>query len=181
LTTNDKRNTIYYLNKIDEVFIMELFNILKSNKLFDGLNDEEVGKVAEICNKKEYDVGSVIFNEGSNGTGMYILVEGQVDIQMSMGIDDEPSTVHVIHEREVFGELSLVDRIPRSATARSAGKSVAFLLEADKFKDLSRNNTRIGYIVMRNIAHIVSSRLRKTNIKYTESLIWEKLSSDLNE
>jgi CRP/FNR family cyclic AMP-dependent transcriptional regulator len=160
---------------------MELFNILKSNILFKGLNDEEVNLIASTCYEKKYEGGTIIFKEQSKGTGMFILLKGQVDIQMSMGIDEEPVTVHVIREGEVFGELSLVDAAPRSATARAAGEVIAFILEAEKFENLSRENSRIGYTVMRNIALIVTARLRETNIKYTESLIWEKLSSDINE
>lgn len=160
---------------------MELFAILKSNDLFKGLSDDDVNQIAEICEKNVFKAGSIIFKEQSKGTGMYILVKGKVDIQMSMGIDDEPATVHVIKEGEVFGELSLVDKAPRSATARAGIESIAFVLEANRFEELNQKNSCIGFIVMRNIARIVSSRLRKTNIKYTESLIWESLCSDIEE
>ena len=97
---------------------------------------------------------------------------------MSMGIDSELATVHVIKEGEVFGELALVDKAPRSASTKVAGDSKTFLLEADSFEKLCADNYRIGFVVMRNLAKIVTSRLRETNIKYTESLIWEQLSSD---
>lgn len=160
---------------------MELTDVLKTNQVFKGLTDEEVKHIAEICCEKKYDGGSIIFEEKSKGSGMYILVQGQVDIQMTMGIDDEPATVHVIREGEVFGELSLVDRTPRSATAKTAGPSSVFILEADRFDELCNKNHRIGLIVMKNIARIVTSRLRETNIKYTESLIWERLSTNLDE
>lgn len=157
---------------------MELFEILRGNEIFKGLNDEEVKKVAEICYKREYKNGTIIFEENSTGSEMYILIEGKVDIQMSMGIDDL-ATVHIIEAGEIFGELSLVDRGQRSATIKAAGDAVAFILEADRFERLVDDNYRIGYIVMGNIARIVSIRLRERNIKYTESLIWERLSSKI--
>jgi CRP/FNR family cyclic AMP-dependent transcriptional regulator len=158
---------------------MELLEILKDNEIFKGLNDEEVKEVAGICYKKEYKNGSIIFEENSKGSEMYILIEGKVDIQMSMGIASDLATVHIIEAGEIFGELTLVDRGLRSATTKAAGDAVAFILEADKFERLINDNYRIGYIVMRNIARIVSTRLRERNIKYTESLIWERLSSKL--
>jgi CRP/FNR family cyclic AMP-dependent transcriptional regulator len=157
---------------------MELFTILKNNKIFSGLTDEEIKSIVIICSEQKFDGGSIIFEENSKGSGMYILVKGQVDIQMCMGADDELATVHVIHEGEVFGELSLVDRAPRSATAKAAGHSLAFVLDADRFDELCEKNSHIGLIVMRNIAQIVTARLRETNIKYTESLIWERLDAD---
>lgn len=156
---------------------MELLEILKGNEIFKGLNDVEVKEVAEICYKREYKNGSIIFEENSMGSEMYILIEGKVDIQMSMGIETDLATVHIIKAGEIFGELSLVDRGPRSATTKAVGDAVAFILEADKFERLVDANYRIGYIVMGNIARIVSIRLRERNIKYTESLIWERLSS----
>jgi CRP/FNR family cyclic AMP-dependent transcriptional regulator len=157
---------------------MELFNILKNNKIFSGLTDGEIKSIVAICSEQKFDGGSIIFEENSKGSGMYILVKGQVDIQMCMGADDELATVHVIHEGEVFGELTLVDRATRSATAKAAGPSLAFVLDADRFDKLCEENYRIGLIVMKNIAQIVTARLRETNIKYTESLIWEKLGED---
>ncbi|MBN1798091.1 MAG: cyclic nucleotide-binding domain-containing protein [Spirochaetales bacterium] len=160
---------------------MDLIKILKNNQIFRGLNDEELQEIAKICYEKEFSNGSIIFDEDSSGTGMYILVKGQVDIQMNMGIETELATVHVIKEGEVFGELSLVDKAPRSATTKAAGDSIAFILESEKFENLCRTNAHIGFVVMKNIAEIVSARLRETNIKYTESLIWERLSSDSNE
>jgi CRP/FNR family cyclic AMP-dependent transcriptional regulator len=157
---------------------MDLVNILRNNQIFNDLNDEELQEIAKICYEKKFSNGDVIFKEGSSGTGMYILAKGQVDIQMSMGIESELATVHVIKEGEVFGELSLVDKVSRSATTKAAGDSVTFILESEKFENLCNANAHIGFIVMKNIAEIVSSRLRETNIKYTESLIWEKLSED---
>lgn len=157
---------------------MELIEILKNNAIFKGLTDQEIQKLADICYEKEYKTGELIFEDNSVGSAMYVIIKGQVDIQMNMGMDDELATVHVIKEGEIFGELSLVDRAPRSAAAKAAGVTKTFILEADKFDKLVQNNSHIGYIFMRNIAHIVSSRLRETNIRYTESLIWERLSSD---
>jgi CRP-like cAMP-binding protein len=72
-----------------------------------------------------------------------------------------------------------VDRAPRSATAKAAGNSRTFLLDADQFDKLIKKNSHIGFVIMKNIARIVVTRLRETNIKYTESLIWEKLGSNI--
>jgi CRP/FNR family transcriptional regulator, cyclic AMP receptor protein len=158
---------------------MDLLNALAKCAIFKGLDDGEMHSVAAICQEKDYANGAIIFNESSRDCGMYILVQGQVDIQMTLGIDSAPATVHVIRDGEVFGELSLVDRAPRSATAKSAGDSRTFVLEADAFESLVKTNSHIGYVVMKNIARIVTTRLRDTNIKYTESLIWTRLSSSI--
>jgi CRP/FNR family cyclic AMP-dependent transcriptional regulator len=165
--------------KRDKETCMDLFDALSSNQIFKGLDNEEVKEIALTCSEKNYPNGAVIFTETSSDCGMYILVSGQVDIQMNIGIDTELATVKVIHEGEVFGELSLVDRAPRSAAAKAAGDSKTYHLNADKFDELVAKNSRIGFVVMKNIAKIVSSRLRETNIKYTESLIWEKLTSTI--
>jgi CRP-like cAMP-binding protein len=158
---------------------MDLLNALAKCEIFKGMDGSEIKSVAGICQEKDYANGSIIFNEASGDCGMYILVQGQVDIQMTLGIDSAPATVHVIRDGEVFGELSLVDRAPRSATAKSAGDSKTFVLEADAFENLVKTNSHIGYVVMKNIARIVTTRLRETNIKYTESLIWTRLSSSI--
>lgn len=157
---------------------MELFNAIKNSEIFSGLTDEEVQEIAGICNEKAYGNETIIFEEKSTGSEMYILCKGKVDIQTNIGLDTELATVHVIREGEIFGELSLIDQAPRSATAKAAGDAQVFILELDKFEKLVKSNYHIGYVIMKNIAQIVSARLRERIVKYTESLIWKELSAD---
>ncbi len=159
---------------------MELFNAIKNSEIFSGLTDEEIEEIAGICNEKTYDNETIIFEEKSTGSEMYILCRGKVDIQTNIGLDTELATVHVIKEGEIFGELSLIDRAPRSATANAAGDAQVFILELNEFEKLVESNYRIGYVIMKNIAQIVSTRLRERIVKYTESLIWKELSADMD-
>jgi CRP-like cAMP-binding protein len=59
---------------------MEPFEILKDNEILKGLNEEEVKEIAEICIRKEYKNGSIIFEENRKDSEMYIPLEGKADM-----------------------------------------------------------------------------------------------------
>jgi CRP/FNR family cyclic AMP-dependent transcriptional regulator len=63
--------------------------------------------------------GEVIFEEGSVGRHMYVVVSGRVDIRMKAGGGDV--VVATLGKGDLFGEMALVDSLPRSASAIAAG------------------------------------------------------------
>ena len=63
--------------------------------------------------------GDVIFGEGSVGKHMYVVVSGRVDIRMKAG--DGEAGVATLGKGELFGEMALVDSLPRSASAIAVG------------------------------------------------------------
>lgn len=63
--------------------------------------------------------GDVIFGEGSVGKHMYVVVSGRVDIRMKAG--DGEAVVATLGKGELFGEMALVDSLPRSASAIAVG------------------------------------------------------------
>jgi CRP/FNR family cyclic AMP-dependent transcriptional regulator len=68
---------------------------------------------------KSFGNGEVIFEEGSVGRHMYVVVSGQVDIRMKAG--EGEAVVATLGKGELFGEMALVDSLPRSASAVAVG------------------------------------------------------------
>jgi CRP/FNR family cyclic AMP-dependent transcriptional regulator len=68
---------------------------------------------------KSFGNGEVIFEEGSVGKHMYVVVSGRVDIRMKAG--DGDAVVATLGKGDLFGEMALVDSLPRSASAVAAG------------------------------------------------------------
>jgi CRP/FNR family cyclic AMP-dependent transcriptional regulator len=68
---------------------------------------------------KSFGNGEVIFAEGSVGRHMYVVVSGRVDIRMKAG--DGEAVVATLGKGDLFGEMALVDSLPRSASAIAAG------------------------------------------------------------
>ncbi len=113
------------------------------------MSSGEVGKV--------YSDGEIIFEEGEQGNCIYVIQSGKVRIIKK----DSPGqhTIAVLETGELFGEMALFDKLPRSATARALGD--ARILSMDKkrlFAGISRDPT----LAFKTL-EAVSGRIRKLN------------------
>ena len=69
--------------------------------------------------------------------------------------------------------VALVDRGVRSATATCEGPCEILYLDRKKLTELFKRNYRIGYVVLDNLARLMATRLRKTNLQLVASVCWE--------
>lgn len=105
----------------------------------------------------EFGVGEYIFREGDPGNEMYIVQNGEVEIvALSHG---EAHRLAILEEGDFFGEMAILEDLPRTASARA--HTPCSLLEIDEgtFNQLIRHNPEISIRMLRKLCH----RLRKTN------------------
>ncbi len=81
--------------------------------------------------KRQYHAGDVIFKDGVPGQSMYILLEGQVEISKILG--DHKTILANITPGSIFGEMAILDRHNRSATAKAVTDSVALEISRELF------------------------------------------------
>lgn len=113
------------------------------------MSSGEVGKV--------YSDGEIIFEEGEQGNCIYVIQSGKVRIIKKDSSGER--TIAVLENGELFGEMALFDKLPRSATARALGD--ARILSMDKkrlFAGISRDPT----LAFKTL-EAVSGRIRKLN------------------
>jgi len=147
---------------------------LKKIALLNGLSDEEIAQVAEVCRETVVNRGDVILEENAPSDAMYIIREGMVEVILEPGkVTPEalaapaPTPLLALGRGQVFGEMGLVDRGARSATVRCAADNTRLLvIRRDDFLRLCEEDTRIGYVVMRNIAKDLSFKLRVRNLAW---------------
>ena len=142
----------------------DLKQILRTVMLFANLTDVELQDVANICQKKELKRGDIIAEQGSMGDEMFIVTEGFVEVAIKS--DAEASNVLVnLGSGQIIGEMALIDQGPRSATVRAiSDRTTVQVIHRDDFNSLCEENTRIGYIVMKDIAADLSFKLRHRNL-----------------
>jgi len=99
-----------------------------------------------------------IVSEGEPGECMFIILDGQADVYLS-SFDDLPIKVHEIHSGDFFGEMALLENMPRSATIVAAKNTVAIQIDHSNFQLLLENRSDIVMRMLRTL----SARLRKTN------------------
>jgi len=98
--------------------------------------------------------GTVLFREGEPGEKMYVIRSGRVKITKK--ISDSEMTLAVLGGGEFFGEMALLEGLPRSAGATVVEKAVLIELENEAFETLVRKNGEIAVRLMRRL----SARLR---------------------
>ncbi len=155
---------------------------LKDFTLFNGLSDKEIRQVAQIVGRQEVEAGSVIIQEGETGDDLFLLSEGVVDIHKTLTIvtakhdfgTKERSFIRLAGDMHpYFGEMALFGSGERSATVKAVNNCKFYIIKSDDFLRLCESEPRIGFVVVRNIALLLSNYLRKTNedvIKLTTAL-----------
>jgi signal transduction histidine kinase len=121
--------------------------------------------VAEACAEEDRDAGDVIFVEGSTADRFYIVMEGKVEVWKNY-YDPKPDLLAVHGSGRFFGEMALIDELPRSATVVAKQRTRLLYLYRDDFRRLIRERSSIALSVMTGI----SSMVRKSNEAYVEDL-----------
>lgn len=134
--------------------------VLKEFGLFQRLDDSELTKIAELCNARTLDEGTLYFDQGKEAKEIHLCRSGKVDIVVRLrepwGIE---VTVHKAGGGEVFGWSSLVEPYIYTASAKIVERTEDIYIKASDLSKLFEENTRIGYIFMRNLSAVISSRL----------------------
>jgi CRP/FNR family cyclic AMP-dependent transcriptional regulator len=148
--------------------------ILREVDLFRGLSGREIEEIEAIVETREHEEGTVLFEEGARGDRLYIIKDGKVRIDLKLKADADCATVHRLRKGQVLGELSLVDNRRRSATATCETDSEILSIDCARLLELFERNRSIGYTVIMNLARIVATRLRKTNLQLVATVCWSE-------
>jgi signal transduction histidine kinase len=138
----------------------ELAELLKKIYFFRGLSAEELESIRQVCHESCFQPGEVIFREGSEADRFYIVLSGAVEVWKQKDLLAVHTAGHL------FGEMALIDELPRSATvlAREATR-LAYIGRAD-FQQIIRENSRVAISIIRSVSDMV----RSSNEHFLESL-----------
>ena len=125
--------------------------LLKGVGMFAHTSEDILADVAAILEEVELTPGEPVFQKGEQGDSMYIIIHGRVRI---FGGE---KTINFLGEREIFGELALLDPEPRSASVEAVEETQLFRLERGTLFELMEDN--VG--VVSGIMHVLCSRLRR--------------------
>jgi CRP/FNR family cyclic AMP-dependent transcriptional regulator len=144
----------------DSLLLVEKVLILKSLSIFKDTPEHILADLAPLMQEEEYEQNTLIFQEGEIGDCMYIIYQGEVKIYK------ENTTLAILKEKEVFGELALLDPEVRSASATTNTDCVLFRIEQEPFYELLENRTEVA----RGFIKILCQRLRAQNEKSIRAL-----------
>ena len=156
---------------------------LRRIELFQGIkgDDDRLSKLAGIVSVRQCNSGEGIISEGEEGSELYILNKGAVDV-LKRTLDNDVYTIVTLMDKEdvFFGELALMDEELRSASVTAKTHCEFLVIKREDFNRLGEEDPWLGLSVTRAIGRALSRRLRKTDddlITLFEALVGEVAES----
>ena len=152
--------------KIKQAIIDYLINI----SLFDELSPNELGITADYMNFFEFEKGKTLFKEGDPGDYVCFIVEGGVEIIKSTATEKK-AVIATIRKGNTLGEMSIIDNIARSASARAKVNTTLVILSKKGFNVILDKHPRIGIKILKGIARLLSLNMRRTSSHLADHLL----------
>lgn len=146
------------------IFIFRPFNLEQRRKIY-GLGSIQVIKKA---------AHAVI--EGEPSRGLFLILGGQVSVLKRDSMNNDAHRLATLKAGESFGELSLFDNAPRSATVAADVQSYLFVLTAERFESfLEREGDSLKAQFYRNCSIVLSEKFRTLNNEYivSQQMLWK--------
>jgi uncharacterized membrane protein len=137
--------------------------LLRSIPLFEGLAEDDLQVLGSTVTRKPFRAGQLVFNQGDRAGEMYIVADGHVNIHLP-GEGSQRVSLKDLARGEYFGELSLFDDKPRSASALATTDAILLELTRDTLSGYLERRPRAAMAILRTM----SERLRETNTLLSE-------------
>jgi CRP/FNR family cyclic AMP-dependent transcriptional regulator len=131
---------------------VEKLHFLRGVELFQAVHGDDLLDIAQTAEEIEKSAGEEIVRDGELDDSLYVVVSGTTAVYRGQQL------IAQLKEREVFGELALLDPAPRSATVTSLTDTVLLRLDREVFLDVMRANHEIAVAITR----VLARRLRAT-------------------
>lgn len=132
---------------------------LRNIGLFGALSDDVLEYLATLLTVETPPAGATLFREGEDANAMFVVINGEVEVLKKSKRSVE-ARVAVLGPGDWFGEMSIVDIQPRSATVRALAPSRLLRVSSADLDALYRHDLRSYAIIILNLARELSRRLR---------------------
>jgi CRP-like cAMP-binding protein len=154
--------------------------MLRQADIFQDLTPEQIERIASICEEKRYSVGEMVFEEKSSSDELYIIARGQVEILIDPALVSDrpdapsrPTTIAILRRGQSFGEMALVDRGVRSASARCASPETRLIIiPREELIRICDDDPVLGYRLMYNLAADLALKIRGSGLMIREKLLY---------
>ncbi len=141
------------------------FGFLRNVPFFKNLSDEDIRQILKYCSETEFSSGELVFREGDQADRFYIIMSGEVEVWKDYD-SPEADMLAVQGEGKLFGEMALVDDLPRSATVVSRSDTRMLYINETEFQRLLEENSRVALAIVKSL----SSMVRRSNETFLEDL-----------
>ena len=140
------------------ISLENLITFLLTTPMFEDLDPKEVKEITHIVETKKYSAGEEVFHEGEPGDAWYAFYRGSVEVVKHSGGGEE--LIRTLAPPSCFGEVAILDGLPRSATVRAREDSTVLRISRDKFEELVNEENLVAYKLIRYMALTLVKELR---------------------
>ena len=133
-------------------------DVVRKAPLFAALDDEAARALMESMTSSHLERGDILFREGDQGDRLYVIGEGKIKLGRT-SVDGRENLLAVLGPGEMFGELSLFDPGPRTATATAIAETQLIALGHEDLDSFLLGRPAVA----KNLLTALARRLRRTN------------------
>ena len=141
--------------------IQQKIAMIERTKWVDEFSWNQLKALAVYMDAYDVKQGTVIFQEGQHDAHMILIIRGEVNLVKESN-DQHQKLINAVGRGRIFGEMSLIDGEPRSASALAATYVTLLALSKDNFLRLTEEAPSLGVTVALKLAKLMSQRLRQT-------------------
>ena len=126
-----------------------------------SFSDEQLRAIYAIAEAQQFAAGDVAVAEGDSDSSLYIILEGQAEVQIS--IAKGLHKVATLIPGSIFGELSFFDRMPRSARVSVSADCTVLKISEHSFNELISRDAGLALAFVQELSRVLSLRIRHMN------------------
>jgi CRP-like cAMP-binding protein len=123
---------------------------LGRTSLFTGLSRKELAELAKVTEDLEVEEGKVLTREGETGREFFVIVDGEAEVTK------DGTTITTLSDGDFFGEIALVEHVPRTATVRATSPLRFFVLTSQAFWSVLDHQPEVQREILRALARRIA-------------------------
>jgi CRP-like cAMP-binding protein len=147
--------------------------ILKKFNFFKGLDDVKLDLISALCKEKSYQIGELCQTEGQSDNQVHFIVKGMVGAAIhipNISCNTSEIILDTLGPGEVFGWSALINGTPWS-TLKVLEATDILIINAEELINLCERDTRLGYILMKNLSILIAIRLKRNRISTLNAIV----------
>ncbi|HSQ41891.1 MAG TPA: Crp/Fnr family transcriptional regulator [Fibrobacteraceae bacterium] len=148
---------------VDNLPRLAKVDALRSSDIGEGLPERTLERLADLSSVLSLETGDILTEEGNEGHHAYVILAGAVEVQICTNDPKNPASNRMLYPGSVIGEMSILESNKRTARTVVSEPSVFLCLHDQDLWAVFDEEPLSGYYFMRNLACLLSRRLRVTN------------------
>lgn len=145
----------------------DVSRLITTSSLGVDLSDSEAEILAALMVERQLEDGQFLFEDGTNDDSLHVILLGKLEVVKRTGGDDY-SSLAVLREGELAGELSFIDGAVHTVGLRALCETHVLSLSREAFEGIVDSNPQLVYKVMRAVARSAHRIVHRMNTEFVE-------------